>query len=546
MNKYSIVPSSYKNKVSDDNGLQISVEVESTRKELIEFDRDINVDLNILYDKEKGGSFNIRPIFNINFIYDNTYSGITTSKYKNELIYPILNTFYVQTNNAKGFLRAYEFDFFRPPTLTAFGYETPNAYTYNWNYYLTYPYANDSKQQLSITIKGKSFDWDVEKGIPFVSEKVVVNGFNIVKITCWVEHNIKEGESVLIDGVVYDVYSFGDGSFNSEKYIINILNIKNNIASNVPNTLKRVIIASNSGETTSIYYIRKHKVISGGNKIVVTKAGFQRGVFDGRSVLSYNNDSFSGYTKESNYSYNFTLQNEINIDGIVDNHNRPITELYLTIVFKGQSGFFASRNDSMKKGWGFNILKNNKVWWESRNPNSNSNIGTTSYFDNDNKEFFYYKHPDEFDGDFCEYNEYEQIERVVSDFYYKIKHSQSIFDINDNEKGYYYKPHNKLQLKVFSDYVETVDKNLADNIPNYAFFSKIDNQFRWRDIYSVGFFDENNNGVNYPFINGSFYPFVNNIFKLFPEGYDYEKNVFNTTNSGENPLIVKPIIDECE
>jgi hypothetical protein len=542
MNKYSIVPSLYKNKVSDDDNSQISIEFESTRKELIEFDRDVNVDLKNLYEQEKSKSFKIRPVFNINFTYNNSYSGITSSKYKNELIYPLLNSIYIQDEKVKkGFLQAYEFDFYRSPTLTAFGYESVSAYTYNWRYYLTYPYSEDSKQRLNIKMKNIFYDWTVEDGIPFIGYDVIINGFNISRITCGVEHNVKEGESVLINGVVYDVYSFGDNSFESEKYIINILNINNQIKSSIPSTLKRVIIGGNSGETTSRYYIRKHKVIDGGDKLVVTKSGFQRGVFDGNS-----NIEFSGFTKESNYAYNFTLQNEINIEGIVDNHNRPISELYLTIVFKGQSGFFASRNDNMKKGWEFNILKNNMQWWESRNSESNSDIRSISYFDNEKNEFFYYDPPNVFDGDFCEYNEYEQLERVVSDFYYKIKHSP-IFNINNNEKGYYYKPHNKLQLKVFSDYVETVDKNLADNVPNYAFYSKVDGQFRWRDIYSVGFFDENNNGINYPFINNSFYPFVNNVFKLFPEGYDYyEQKILKSTNIDGNSLIVKPIIDDCE
>ena len=548
MNKYNIVPSLYKNKVSDDDNAQISIELESTRKELIEFDRGVNVDLKNLYEQEKNKSFKIRPVFNINFTYNNSYSGITSSKYKNELIYPLLNSVYLQDENVKkGFLKPYEFDFFRPPTLTAFGYETSKAFNYNWNYYLTYPYSGDSKQSLNIKMGDIFYDWVAEDGIPFIGLQVVINGFNMIKITCSLEHNIKEGESVLINGIVYDVYSFGDYSYGSEKYIINILNVNNQIKSNVPNTLKRVIIGGNSGETTSKYYIRKHKVIDGGDKLIVTKSGFQRGVFDNSIIKGENDGKTKGYTKESNYAYNFTLQNEINIDGVVDNHNRPLTELYLTIVFKGQSGFFASRNDRMKKGWGFNVLRNNKVWWERRNPKSNSNIGTTSYFDNDNKEFFYYTTPTEFDGDFCEYNEYEQIERVISDFYYKVKHSP-IFEINDNEKGYYYKPHNKLQLKVFSDYVETVDKNLADNIPNYAFYSTIDGQFRWRDIYTIGFFDDNNNGVNYPFINDSFYPFVNNVFKLFPEGYDYyEQKILKSINNGVNdPTIVKPVIDECE
>jgi hypothetical protein len=84
MNKYNIVPSLYKNKVSDDDNSQISIEIESTRKELIEFDRDVNVDLKNLYEQEKSKSFKIRPVFNINFTYNNSYSGITSSKYKNE------------------------------------------------------------------------------------------------------------------------------------------------------------------------------------------------------------------------------------------------------------------------------------------------------------------------------------------------------------------------------------------------------------------------------------------------------------------------------
>ena len=69
-----------------------------------------------------------------------------------------------------------------------------------------------------------------------------------------------------------------------------------------------------------------------------------------------------------------------------------------------------------------------------------------------------------------------------------------------------------------------------------------------RGLNRVGFFDDNNNGVNYPFINDSFYPFVNNVFKLFPEGYDYyEQKILKSINNGVNdPTIVKPVIDECE
>jgi len=552
MNKYSIVPSLYRNKVSEDTNSQISIELDATRKELIEFDKDLNIDLRNLYEKEKNNSFNIRPIFNINYIYNNYYSGTTSSKYQNELIYPVISDLLIQNQNTKkGLLQPYEFDFFRPPTSKAFGYESVSAYTYNWNYCLSYPYKNDYSKSLGIKIKDRDIEWVVSKGIPFITERIIINGFDIIRITCGLLHNLNEGESILvnIDNIekLYNIFSFGDGSFNSEKYIVNILNINNEIKSNITGTLKRVILDSNSGETISEYYIRNHKVINGGENLIVTKAGFQKGVFDGKTVLSYHLDGFLSFKKESNYAYNFSLQNEINIDGVVDNQNRPLTELYLTIVFRGYSGFFASRNEYMKQGWEFNITSSKyNDWWHSRNPKSNSKIESVSYFDDKNNEFFYYKKPSDFDGDLCEYNMYDQKEIVISDFYYKIKHS-TIFNIGNNENGYYYKPHNKLQLKVFSDYVETLNSNVASNIPNYAFYSKIDGQFRWRDIYNVGFFDDNNNGVNYPFINNSFYPFVNSVFKLIPEGYDYyDEKILKSTSIDDKFLIVKPVKDECE
>jgi hypothetical protein len=374
----------------------------------------------------------------------------------------------------------------------------------------------------------------------------------LVRIICGLYHNLKENESLLIKigGVekLYKVYSFGDNSFNSDKNIVNIFNTANEIPSNVVGTLKRVVIDNNALETTSTYYIRQHKVIEGGDKVIVTKSGFQVGVLDGKYVESYYNNNPLLMKKSSNFSYNFSVEDEIDIEGLLDNKNRPITEIFLTMVFKGYSGFFANRGESMKQGWSFNIREGVDSWWDKSNPKSNSNVLPSSYFDNQNKEFFYYKHPKEFDGDFCEYNQYDQQERVVSEFHYKLKHSSNIFKLdkfNNDKYGYYYKPHNKMVLKVFSNYVETTNTQLSVvNLPNYAFYSKFDGGYRWRDIYNVGFFDETSNGVNYPFINNTFYPFTNALFKLFPDvgGYDF----FNDSMNIGSDTIIKPIIDGCE
>jgi len=73
-------------------------------------------------------------------------------------------------------------------------------------------------------------------------------------------------------------------------------------------------------------------------------------------------------------------------------------------------------------------------------------------------------------------------------------------------------------------------------IPDYAYYSNLSNSFRWRDLYTYGFIDTSNIGVDYPFLNGKHYPYSNYIFRLYPEGIGLQ-------NINE---IVTPTEDECE
>jgi hypothetical protein len=149
---------------------------------------------------------------------------------------------------------------------------------------------------------------------------------------------------------------------------------------------------------------------------------------------------------------------------------------------------------------------------------------------------------DTIDGDFCEWNDYEQLERVISPYYQKIKFNQDVFQTTTtpttNAPGYYYQPHHSMAIRVFSNYVETGDISLIEGIPSYAYYSNTDQQFRWRDLYTYGFVDDNGEGVNYPYLNTSHYPYQNVQFRLIPEGINY------TTTGIEYPI--KPLFDECE
>jgi hypothetical protein len=246
-----------------------------------------------------------------------------------------------------------------------------------------------------------------------------------------------------------------------------------------------------------------------------------------------------------------TLNYDLDINNLNDNQQRPITELYLTIVNKGYSGYFNQPYNGvgLKQGWGFNLTSSVNSWWDLTNINSNTNIPVSSYTQtNGATKTFYYnsdlKDGDVIDGDFCEWNDYEQKERVISKYYQKIKYNQNIFQttsVSDtNSPGYYYEPHNPMTIRVFSDYVETGDLAFIDQVPRWSYFSNSDQQFRWRDLYTYGFLDNLGRGVDYPFFNSAQYPYQDIIFRLIPEGINYNNYLLGVN------VPIKPLFDECQ
>jgi hypothetical protein len=149
------------------------------------------------------------------------------------------------------------------------------------------------------------------------------------------------------------------------------------------------------------------------------------------------------------------------------------------------------------------------------------------------------KEGDIVDGDCCEWNDYDQKERVISNIFHKLTFNPFSFRIGvntANQLGYYYQPHHVLTTRVYSDYIEDGDIRSVVGIPDYSHFSTTKNLFIWRDLYPYGFVDSGGIGVTYPFLNGVHYPFKNIIFRIIPEG----------TNYNEQTIIAEPTIDPCE
>ena len=564
MNKYTIIPSSLEFKSAPFVDQEISLSLTQQSQEITEYDRSQSISLAQLYDDERQDCTIFRPTFKVNYLYSNTYTGTTRYvPFVNNLYYtdPIVS----KSNNIwKGFPQYYEFDFFRPDISDQhIRYQAKSAYTYNWTYYISYAHTNNYDKDLYYNLNGTSLNWKASEGIPFYINNALQNGSNVIAFQCVAPHGLTVGEYVELsfnyNGIkLFQVYSLGNGQFGSNINVFNIYNVGYTgatFANKVTGTFKRVIDPEIILETKSKYYVREHKILTNVGDCVMTKNAFEKNVFNEEKKFEYSSITPNNVSrvsqKTSSNSYNITVNYDLNINNLLDNQKRPISELFLTIINKGYTGYFnrPTNGVGLKQGWEFNLTKTSNFWWSETNLNSNTNILTSSYtLTSGVTRTFYYNQNlmsgDTIDGDFCEWNDYEQLERVVSPYYHKLKYNQNIFQTTSvtstNAPGFYYEPHTPMTIRVFSDYVETGDIQFVDGVPSYAYFSNSDQQFRWRDLYGYGFIDNLGRGVDYPFLNRAQYPFKDVQFRLIPEGINYNSELLGV------PFPVKPLIDGCE
>ena len=564
MNKYTIIPGSLQYKSAPFVDQEISLSLTEQSQQITEYDRSQSISLAQIYDDERQSSTIFRPTFKVNYIYSNAYTGTTNyTPFINNLYYvdPIIS----KTNNIwKGFPQYYEFDFYRPDVSDQhIRYQAKSAYTYNWTYYISYAHQNNYNKQLSYTLNDTSLTWTASEGIPFYIQNSLQNGNNVISFQCISPHGLSVGEYVELsfkyNGVnLFQVYSLGNGLFDSDVYIFNLFNVGYTgatFANKVTGTFKRVTNPENIEETKSKYYVREHKILTNVDGCVMTKNAFEKNVFREDKKFEFSsitpNEISRVSQKTSSNSYNVTVNYDLDLNNVLDNQKRPVSELFLTIINKGYTGYFNKPTNGvgLKQGWEFNLTKTSNYWWDNNNLNSNTKILTSNYtLTNGVTKTFYYNQNlmsgDTIDGDFCEWNDYEQLERVISPYYHKLKYNQDVFQTTQtpttNAPGFYYKPHTSMTIRVFSDYVETGNIENVEGIPSYSYFSTSDQQFRWRDLYTYGFIDNLGRGVDYPFLNFAQYPFKNVQFRLIPEGINYNSDLLGV------PFPIKPLIDGCE
>jgi hypothetical protein len=631
MDEIRIVLGSLRFKTSTNTDLSIPTPLVQNSKNLQEFDRSIDVNLAQVFDNERQKSTTFRPVCKFQVLFNNSYTGFTNYEPLENNLYYINETeltikqcgLPLSAVTWQGFLQYDEFDFIRSDYSVS-GYTLPipsiipggqpqvhvdfvarSASTYNWNHFVSYPYKNiDKVMNFYDETLATQITWNAVDGIPFIVKiddstassnanfitpnPLLENGNSIIRFKCPVKHGLSESEFIKIklsNGFTntFQVFSFGNGLPGTEEYIVNIFNIGYSPSIFVDGdtgTFKRVINYENPNDTTSKYYVIQHKIITDVNDAVLVNAGFEKNIFGTKkkfeSPVYTPNNVKRVSIKENSQSYTLSFNKDIDVSELRDNQKRPISELYITTIWKGYFGLTFGGVDSvgnpvgLKQGFDFNLPPDSQFntpqsWWKDSNSDSNfvnSNnqpypigIYNTPYGGNVNNitiDFTYLKSlksGDTIDGNYCEWNDYEQKERVISEMYHKFTFNSDVFDIGcgnscDNQFGYYYKPNRSMRIRGFSDYIETGSiSNIAD-VPDYSYFSTTYNSFIWRDLYTYGFKDGSGNGVDYPFLNGKHYPYENYIFRIIPEGTNYIESTLN--NYALLYGAAQPITDDCE
>lgn len=238
--------------------------------------------------------------------------------------------------------------------------------------------------------------------------------------------------------------------------------------------------------TPSDYYFRKFKILTDLKDYEIYKAAYSVNIFS---------DEFTN--KLSLFHFN----KNVDVTDLRDNLNRPLSELYLTVTRRSNPFSdvisISEENSSLvpiSSSDGPIVLETLSYWTTNgvgsiQRPNS----GDTLY------------------GDFVEYNSSFLQENVLSKVVNRFgvsRYNSTSNTYYDNGDGYYYLPHNKIQIRKYSTTIETVDNKPDEEYPEYAQLNN-NGTVSWRDLLDIGFYDTVTNGVDYPFVNGCHYLYDN-------------------------------------
>ena len=579
MIKKSILSPSKRYKTAEPQDLSININLEEEKSLLREGDKTIILDIAKQFDKERNTSKKYRIYGKINMVFRNLYVGTadTYSPLEERLSYIGDGS----DGDYSGYMSYEEFAFLREdylrevttttagtlgtynPTYQLSGYTGHTTFTQmdapfrNWNFYLSYVHGSDPDYPMMYTLTGGTeFNFTASDGIPF---RISDEG-EYYKLTSPVKHNMSQGEFVILSqgGITgtelertFPVNSVGNEVFDSKNYVINLFK------STIPSGMVlndggvtfgvRCLDKSDIVNTKSVYYVHKHKTLTGIGDYILDRNGFETPIFENERKLLFINsvgveNELVHQNRPETLLYHF--KNTLELNGIVNNLGYTPTDVYVTTIFRNGNGYF---NYPPKNGYKFHF---HNTWVDNHfgmSSSSETNIPSTTTTSNNGTSITVGTElpiGTELTGAFIEYNNREFKETVISESFHKLSVKTSFFNHGqldptnlsgvtiNNPSGYFYQPHHRVKLRQLSPYVETANTNNILDLPENTNFDESQNTWRWRDLYDHGYVDPDGFGTNFPFLNDQHY--VKNDINFYlrnEEGYTNKNDGLTSFNN---------------
>jgi hypothetical protein len=378
------------------------------------------------------------------------------------------------------------------PNNTLFSMASKNLVK-NWEVTVTYPASlNNQPGDFTHTI--------VNGGLLLIDTfQTVIGGRNMLTFATPVKHNLEQGDAVQLSGLLvddggsslspynglYSVIRTGKDNGDDKEYYFSV-DIEETVSISNSSRMAKTI----SGRK-SVYYVRVFKKVN-------TKGG-----------TLIENDDYEiyplafGQTIYEDKAFQYVFNEDIDITDLTDNLNRPLSELYITVIKTDSNNTFTATKSGVKMPLFTNADSNLGLSDINRitNDGSTSHVPLNANLTIDDELFY---------GDVVEYNILEARETILGDVYHRFntvnRENGGSVDGNDlgvRLEGYVYKPHHKIQIREYSNYVEQGTNNTL-NRPSYS-VALGDGRYLWRDLLDIGVNDTQETYLDYPFLNGSHY-----------------------------------------
>ena len=404
----------------------------------------------------------------------------------------------------------------------------------NWELILTYPQKIDNTHYMVFSQNsiGQNFT-----GLIIIEDINITVGNRLMTgfgMPC--KHNLNVGDSVRITGTtgydgIHTVVSVGLENGEQKDYYF-VIDLPPTGSVGPDSRIAKVI-----DNVESTYYFRIFKKIKMKNQQTVKTNDYEA------YHLAFSKNSYSDEIIQ------FVFNEDVDTSELVDNLNRPLSEIFLTVVKTDSNGLFGRVSSGIETPY---IEKINQ-----------SNIPATSYLlkipainkihngaglpfpthvplepfvsiDNTNlvpnNDYFY--------GDLVEYNTNTLLETVLADVQHRFNTNNredlqnppisltynlnvgptpapTTISLGPRQEGYYYKAHYQMKIRQFSSYIETGDINTV-GVPAYATYMN-DGRYLWRDLLDMGI-SEGTNLIDLPFLNNSHY--LTNNFLIYLKRQD--------------------------